>query len=112
MFGRHGPSSLWPALLFAGVRLALADPTPQAPANCEVTAVQEAKAFADTLFEKGEYQHAGVCYQAAGDMTHANLAYLKAVGPKGSDTAQGLRQQRDQAKALFAGVEHAFHNNH
>ena len=85
---------------------------PQAPAACEVSGVQEAKAFADRLFEKGEYQHAGVCYQAAGDMTHANLAFLKAVGPKGSDTAEGLKQQRDQAKALLASVQHAFHNNH
>lgn len=68
--------------------------------------------LAAKLFDEGVYQHAGACYQAAGDMTHANLAYMKAVGPQSEDTAQALKAQRDAAKHLFAQVGHAFHNNH
>jgi hypothetical protein len=72
----------------------------------------EAGTLADKLFEKGEYQHAGACYQAAGDMVHANLAFLKAVGPDSEDTARALKTQRDAAKSLFGKVEDAFRSGH
>ena len=66
---------------------------------------------ADELFGRGEYQQAGACYQAAGDLVHANLAFLKAAGPRGEDTAQTLRAQQQAAKSLFARVGNAFHGN-
>ncbi len=93
-------------------QVAIADPAPAAPRACEAASTQEASALADRLFEAGEYQHAGVCYQAAGDMVHANLALLKAAGPEGEDTARALKAQRDAAKALFAKVASAFRSNH
>jgi hypothetical protein len=79
---------------------------------CQVGSSLEAAALADKLLEKGDYQHAGACYQVAGDMAHANLAYLKASGPRSEDTARALKAQGDAAKALFASVGHALHKNH
>ena len=96
----------------APCNLPAADPALAAPRACEVANPQEASALADRLFEKGEYQHAGVCYQAAGDMVHANLAFLKAAAPQSEDTARALKTQRDVAKALFAKVGNTFHGGH
>lgn len=103
--------SVWGVAGVAAAQLALADPSPEAARTCEVASPQEAGALADRLFEKREYRHAAVCYQAAGDMVHANLAYLKAVGPQSDDTARTLKAQGDAAKSLFAGVAHALHTN-
>jgi hypothetical protein len=91
---------------------AFADPAADAQRVCQVGSSQAAAALADKLFERGEYQHAGACYQIAGDMAHANLAYLKASGPQGEDTARALKVQGEAAKALFASVGHALHKNH
>ena len=99
----------------ASAQIALADsgdPALTAPRTCEVSNPPEASSLADRLFEKGEYQHAGVCYQVAGDMVHANLAFLKAAAPQSEDTARGLKTQRDVAKALFAKVGNTFHGGH
>ena len=99
----------------AGVAVAnvtVADPPADVPRVCEARGQQEAGALADKLFAAAEYQHAGACYQAAGDLPHANLAYLKAAGPRGADTAESLKAQGDAARALFASVGHAFHKNH
>lgn len=96
----------------AAARAVVADPAGEKPRACEVTTVQEARSLADRLYEKGEYQRAGECYQAAGDLTHANLAFLQAAGPTGKDAARGLRTQGDAARALFAGVGRAFRGNH
>lgn len=93
-------------------QVAVADPAPQAPSTCGAASPHEASVLADKLFEKGEYQRAGACYQAAGDMVHANLAFLQAVGPQSEDTAQGLKAQREAAKSLLASVQHAFHSSH
>lgn len=93
-------------------QVAMADPAPQASSTCEAASPHEASALADKLFEKGEYQHAGVCYQAAGDMVHANLAFLQAVGPQSEDTARALKAQREAAKSLLASVQHGFHSSH
>jgi hypothetical protein len=103
---------VWGVAGIAAAQLALADPAPQAPLTCEASGAQEAGTLADRLFERGEYQHAGACYQAAGDMAHANLAFLKAAGPEGEDTARALKQQRDRARALFATVGRAVHSGH
>ena len=103
---------LWALACIAAVPLAIADPVSAAPAACEVGSPREASALADRLFDKREYQHAGVCYQAAGDMVHANLAFLKAAEPESEDTARALRAQRETAKALFAKVGSAFRGSH
>ncbi len=99
----------------AGVALAqvaFAGPAAEPLRVCEAASPHEAAVLADELFERAEYQHAGACYQLAGDMAHANLAYLKASGPQGEDTARALKAQGDAAKALFASVGHALHKDH
>lgn len=99
----------WVLACIVAAQVAIAGPAPAAPPACEATSPQEAGALADRLFRKREYQHAGLCYQAAGDMVHANLAFLKAAGPESEDTARALKAHADAAKALFARVAGAFH---
>jgi hypothetical protein len=98
--------------LLAASRLALADPALASSPVCDAATAQEANSLADRLYERGEYQRAGECYRAAGDLVHANLAFLKAAGPTSQETARDLKAQRDAAKALLAGVAHAFKGNH
>lgn len=102
----------WGLAGVAAAQVALADPAPQAQVICPVARPQEALILADKLFEKGEYQQAGACYRAAGDMVHANLALLKAAGPRGEDSARALKAQGETAKSLFARVGNAFHGSH
>ena len=80
--------------------------------TCAVASPQEAAIVADKLFEREAYQQAGASYQVAGDMAHANLAFLKAAGPRGEDTARGLKAQQQAAKALFSKVGNALRTNH
>jgi len=118
MLAHAGLRPLWPVMLFApwagvaAAQIALADPSPQTHLTCPVAGPQDAEMLADRLFERGEYQQAGACYQAAGDMVHANLAFLKAAGPRGEDTARTLKAQQEAAKVLFARVGNAFRGNH
>lgn len=98
--------------LLAATRIVMADPAAAQSRTCEAATAPEARVLADKLYEKGEYQRAGECYQAAGDMVHANLAFLQAAGPTGEDTARGLKTQSDAAKALFASVGQAFRKSH
>lgn len=109
---RRRTISLWGLSLVAAAQLAFADPAVEGPSACASASAQEAQSLAEQLYERGDYQHAGACYQAAGDLAHANLAYLKAAGPTSEDTARDLKSQRDAAKALFAGVARAFRGNH
>lgn len=103
---------LWALSCIVAARIAIADPALAAPPACEIASPQEAAALADSLFETRQYQHAGVCYQAAGDMVHANLAFLKAAAPESEDSARSLRAQRDAAKALFAKVGSSLRSGH
>src|SRR5215469_4530400 len=96
---------LWGLAGVAAAQVAFADPAPQAQSACQAASPQQAEISADELFEKGEYQRAGACYQAAGDLVHANLAFLKAAGPRGEDSAHTLRAQQEAAKQLFARVD-------
>jgi hypothetical protein len=112
MLAPVGFKSLWVVACLAVARLAVADPASQSPLSCQAAGPQEARVLADKLFEKGEYQHAGACYRAAGDIEHANLAFLKAVGPEGEDTARALRAQRDAAKSQLADIVHAYRTKH
>jgi hypothetical protein len=103
---------VWGLACIAATQVAIADPAPEAPRACEVASPQEARTLADKLFERGEYQHAAACYQAAGDMARANLALVHAVGPESENTARGLKAQRDAAKSLLATIEHSFRGSH
>jgi hypothetical protein len=96
----------------AASRVILAAPALQGSRPCEVTSPQEAKSLADALFEKRQYQRAGECYEAAGDPSHAQLAFAKAVGPKGEASARRLRGQGDAAKTLLTHVQQAFRSDH
>jgi hypothetical protein len=105
-------SALFAMALVAGGELAFADPAATPSYSCAASTPEQAGPLAEKLFASGQYQRAGECYQAAGDMTHANLAFLKAAGPKGADTARDLKAQGDSAKALFANAAQAFKRNH
>jgi hypothetical protein len=98
--------------LLAAARVVMADSPAPESRPCEVGTAQEAASLADRLYAKGEYQRAGECYRAAGDLVHANLAFLQAAGPAGEDTARELKAQKDAAKALFASVGQAFRKSH
>ncbi len=105
-------SALFAVAMLAGARMAGAD-TPVDPSrSCEAPTVEEAQSLADTLYASGDYRRAGQCYQAAGDLTHANLAFLKAAGPASEDTAHKLKVQRDVARALFTSVAQSFESKH
>jgi len=103
---------LWGLASIAAAQLALADPAPQAQLACQAASPQQAGLRAEELFQRGEYQEAGACYQAAGDMVHANLAFLRAAGPRSEDSARTLKAQGDAAKLLFARVGNAFRSKH
>jgi hypothetical protein len=91
---------------------AFADPVPEGQAACPVTTVEQARSMADTLFEQGDYQSAGVCYQAAQEYALANRAFMKALEPQGEVTGRQLSEQRDQAKMLLRKVQLAFRSGH
>jgi hypothetical protein len=93
-------------------RLILAEPALEGSRPCEVARPQEAKSLADALYEKREYQRAGECYEAAGDPSRAQRAFVKAAGPKGDASARSLREQRDAAKAFLTHVQQAFRSDH
>jgi hypothetical protein len=96
----------------AGIRLAVADPALDGMHRCQGASPQEAVAVADMLYERGDYQRAGVCYQTAGDLERANLAFMKATAPKGEATAHAVASQGDTAKVLFQSVQRAFRPGH
>jgi hypothetical protein len=91
---------------------ALADPLPEGYAACPATTEQQARSMADTLFEQGDYQSAGVCYQATGQYALANRAFMKALEPQKELTARQLSEQRDQAQMLLRKVQLAFRSQH
>jgi len=97
-------------LLLTASPFALADPAAAEP--CPVSTPAQAREVADTLFEQGAYQRAGDCYQAAGEYSLADKAFLKAVRPESAVIARQLADHRDQAKALLHQVQRAFGANH
>ena len=96
------------ALSLTATRLALADATLEERAPCPVSSQEQARGLAEVLFEQGDYQHSGACYQTAGEYALANRAFLKAVEPASAKTAQQLSEQGEQAKALFHKLERVF----
>jgi len=106
------PTNVLGLICLLNMGLALADSPTAATSRCAVTSAQQAKSVADVLYEQGEYERAGECYEAAGEPSRAQLAYLKAAGPNSESAARGLRQERDAAKALITQVQRAFRRDH
>ena len=102
----------WGFAYLAAARGILAEPPAAAPSVCAAPSQQQAKSLADQLYEKGDYQRAGECYEVAGDMAHADRAFVKATGPKSEQAAQDLKAQAHAAQALFAKVGQAFRSGH
>ena len=88
------------------------EPTPGDASGCAAATPQQAKWLAHQLSLQGQYQRAGACYQAAGDLADANEAFVKAVPANSDATAKDLRRQGQIAKTLFSGVQQAFRSNH
>lgn len=93
----------------ASTHIAVADPAADVARSCAAASPEEARSLADVLYEQGDYQRAGACYDAAGDPLRAQRAFLKAVGPNSEVTAHGVSQDGNTAKALFTQVGQAFH---
>lgn len=91
-------------LTIAGAPLVSADPPADAQQHCAVATPAQAQRVAQQLFEQAAYQRAAECYQVAGNLARANLAFLKAVGPESAITERRLAEQREQAKALLGQV--------
>ena len=96
----------------ATTHLVLADPAPDPAPLCGGAPPQQAKLLADTLYESQEYQRAGECYEAAGQPSRAQLAYLKAVPSNSEAAARELKEQRDAANALALRLAKAFRGDH
>jgi hypothetical protein len=99
-------------LLVTAAPVTLADPAPEEHPRCAVSSRQEARSLGDELFEQGAYQHAGECYQAAGELALADRAFVRAVEPQSAQTARKLADQGNQAKALARKVQQAFRTDH
>ena len=111
---RSGGTRILGWALLTATRLVLADPAHDESRPCEAASPQpqEARSQADVLYERGEYQRAGECYQAAGDTSRAQLAFLQAVGRNSEATARAFRQQQEAAKSLLTKVQQAFRSDH
>jgi hypothetical protein len=99
--GRRAAAAM---LTVAAAPLVSADPPVDAQQHCAVATPAQARRVAQHLLDQAAYQRAGECYQAAGDLARANLAFLKAVGPESAATERRLAEQRDLAKALLRQV--------
>jgi len=105
---KDGLRVLAASLMVAATTLSLADPVIDKLQDCGASSPQEARSLGDLLLDQGAYQHAGRCYEAAGDYDLANRAYLKAVEPTSKAAARELGRQRDQTKALYRNLQQAF----
>jgi hypothetical protein len=107
-----GSRRLLAGVVALGILSVLFAPVSQAEPACAAATREQAKSLADELYRQGLYQRAGECYQVAGDPADANEAFVKAVRPNSDVTAKDLEHQGQIAKALFTGVQQAFHTNH
>jgi hypothetical protein len=107
----YGSRRLMASIVSLGI-LAAADPAAGSAPGCAAATAEQAKLLADELYRRGDYQRAGECYRAAGDLVDANEAFVKAVRPNSDATAKDLEHQGQIAKALFTGVQQAFRANH
>ena len=88
------------------------DPPLGGASGCAAATAEQAKSLADQLYRQGQYQHAGECYQAAGDLADANEAFVKAVRPNSNAAAEDLKRQSQAAKTFFTSVQQALRSNH
>jgi hypothetical protein len=88
------------------------EPTPADAPGCGAATPEQAKWLADQLYRQGQYERAGDCYQAAGDLADANVAFVKAVQAKSDATGKDLQRQGQIAKTLITGVQQAFQTHH
>ena len=88
------------------------EPTNKDAPGCTVATPEQAKWLAAQLYRQGQYQRAGECYQAAGDLADANEAFVRAVPANSDATAKDLKRQGQIAKTLFTSVQQAFRSNH
>jgi len=110
---RHVGASLMLGLVcLAATHVAMADPAAEATRSCDVAGPREAMQLADQLYERGEYQHAAVCYEVAGDPLRAQRAYLQAAGPSSEATARRVKEQGNRASAVFSQVQRTFTGSH
>jgi hypothetical protein len=87
-------------------------PTPDNARGCVAGTPEQAKWLADRLYRQAQYERAGDCYQAAGDLADANEAFVKAIEANSDATAKDLKHQGQVAKTLFIGMQRAFRSNH
>jgi hypothetical protein len=99
--GRRAAAAM---LTVAAAPVVSADPPVDAQQHCAVATPAQAQRVAEQLFEQASYRRAGECYQAAGNLARANLAFLKALRPESAATERRLAEQRDQTKALLGRV--------
>jgi len=95
----------WASVFASG--LVFAEPASDTVGPCPAASAQAARELADGLYEKGEYQRAGECYDAAGDPMRAQRAFLRAAGPSAEEAARGLKEDGHTAKALLSQVQQA-----
>ncbi|HEY8054127.1 MAG TPA: hypothetical protein VIE42_15160 [Steroidobacteraceae bacterium] len=89
-----------------------AQAAPGAAPGCAAATQEQAKLLAGQFYRQGQYQRAGECYQAAGDLADANEAFVKAI-PANSDAARReLHRQGQVAKTLFTNLQQHFRSSH
>jgi hypothetical protein len=76
--------------------------------NCTGASIARARWLADKASRDGDYQRAGECYLAAGEPALADQAFVKAVGPAGTDTSKKLAANAEQVKAQARQIKLAF----
>jgi hypothetical protein len=109
---RLGGLTIVALLALAAAHHAFADSSAAGAGRCAATTPEAAQSLADLLYDKGDYQRAGECYDAAGDSLRAQRAFLRAVRPNTEAAARGVREDSDNAKALFSRLGQAFRSNH
>jgi hypothetical protein len=114
----NGSKRLWASMVTLGILavaiapIGRADPALASAPGCAAATAEQAKSLADELYRQGQYQRAGECYQAAGDLADANEAFVKAIRPNSDAAAKDLQRQGQTAKTLFTSVQAAFRSNH
>jgi hypothetical protein len=91
--------------------VARSEPASESTPSCAAATPEQAKWLADEFYRQGQYQRAGDCYQAAGDLPDANVAFVKAIRAKSEAAEKDLHSQSQVAKTLFTGVQQAFRSH-
>lgn len=99
-------------LLLSAAPVAFVEEMMEESQACLVSTRDQARSLGDGFFVRGDYQHAGECYETAEEYELANRAYLKALVPGGKATAGKLSEQREQATTLWEKVHRALQHDH